>query len=104
MAPFELQAFKAAHEAAASAAAERLEGLRSEVLAVLRDACAADAAALEATLGAFASGGKDATQRATEIWKRALTEYEQPPLDPAVLESLDAYIARRREAIGGGEP
>ena len=50
------------------------------------------------------SGGKDATQRATEIWKRALTEYEQPPLDPAVLESLDAYIARRREAIGGGEP
>jgi trimethylamine--corrinoid protein Co-methyltransferase len=50
------------------------------------------------------SGGNDATQRATEIWKRALTEYEQPPLDPAVLESLDAYIARRREAIGGGEP
>jgi trimethylamine--corrinoid protein Co-methyltransferase len=50
------------------------------------------------------SGGKDATQRATDIWKRALTEYEQPPLDPAVLESLDAYIARRREAIAGGEP
>jgi trimethylamine--corrinoid protein Co-methyltransferase len=33
-----------------------------------------------------------------------LEEYEQPPLDPAVLETLDAYIARRREAIGGGEP
>ena len=49
-------------------------------------------------------GGKDATQRATDIWKRALEEYEQPPLDPAVRESLDAYIARRREAIGGGEP
>ncbi len=49
-------------------------------------------------------GGKDATQRATDIWKRALEEYEQPALDPAVLEALDAYIARRREAIGGGEP
>ena len=49
-------------------------------------------------------GGKDATQRATDIWKRALEEYEQPALDPAVLEALDAYITRRREAIGGGEP
>jgi trimethylamine--corrinoid protein Co-methyltransferase len=49
-------------------------------------------------------GGKDATQRATDIWKRALEEYEQPPLDPGVLETLDAYIARRREAIGGAEP
>jgi trimethylamine--corrinoid protein Co-methyltransferase len=49
-------------------------------------------------------GGKDATQRATDIWKRALDEYEQPSLDPAALEALDAYIARRREAIGGGEP
>lgn len=43
-------------------------------------------------------GSKDATQRATDIWKRALGEYEQPALDPAVLEALDAYIARRREA------
>ena len=25
-------------------------------------------------------------------------------MTPAVRESLDAYIARRREAIGGGEP
>jgi trimethylamine--corrinoid protein Co-methyltransferase len=49
-------------------------------------------------------GGKDATQRATDIWKRALDEYEQPPLDPAIAEALDAFVARRREAIGGGEP
>ena len=49
-------------------------------------------------------GGKDATQRATDIWKRALEEYEQPPLDTAIVEALDAFIARRREAIGGGEP
>lgn len=49
-------------------------------------------------------GGKDATQRATDIWKRALNEYEQPPLGPAIAEALDAFVARRREAIGGGEP
>ena len=49
-------------------------------------------------------GGKDATQRATDIWKRALDEYEQPPLDPAITEALDAFVARRREAIGGDEP
>jgi trimethylamine--corrinoid protein Co-methyltransferase len=49
-------------------------------------------------------GGKDATQRATEIWKQALKEYEEPAMDPAVRESLDAYVARRRAEIGGGEP
>jgi trimethylamine--corrinoid protein Co-methyltransferase len=50
------------------------------------------------------SGGKDATQRATDIWKQALKEYEEPPMDPAVRESLDAYVAKRRTEIGSGEP
>jgi len=49
-------------------------------------------------------GGKDATQRATDIWKQALKEYEEPPMDPAVRESLDAYVAQRRAEIGSGEP
>jgi trimethylamine--corrinoid protein Co-methyltransferase len=49
-------------------------------------------------------GGKDATQRATVIWKRALQEYVQPALDPSVLEELDAYVARRRAEIGTGDP
>jgi trimethylamine--corrinoid protein Co-methyltransferase len=49
-------------------------------------------------------GGKDATQRATEIWKQALKEYEEPAMDPAIRESLDAYVARRRIEIGSGEP
>ena len=49
-------------------------------------------------------GGKDATQRATDIWKQALKEYQEPALDPAVRESLDAYVARRRSEIGSGEP
>jgi trimethylamine--corrinoid protein Co-methyltransferase len=49
-------------------------------------------------------GGKDATQRATDIWKQALNEYQEPALDPAVRESLDAYVAQRRGEIGSGEP
>jgi trimethylamine---corrinoid protein Co-methyltransferase len=50
------------------------------------------------------AGGKDATQRATELWKLALGEYQQPALNPGVLEALDAYIVERRAAIGSGEP
>jgi len=34
----------------------------------------------------------------------ALEEYQQPAVDPSIREQLDAYVARRREAIGGGEP
>lgn len=47
---------------------------------------------------------RSATQRATDLWKLALAEYEQPALDPAVREALDAYVAERRSAIGSGEP
>jgi len=43
------------------------------------------------------AGGRDATQRANAIWKQILADYEPPPLDPAVAEALDAYIARRKE-------
>ena len=50
------------------------------------------------------AGAKDATQRATAIWQRALEEYQQPALDPAVREALEDYAARRRAQIGGGEP
>ncbi len=50
------------------------------------------------------AGGRDATERATEIWKRALAEYEEPALDPAVAEALDEYVNRRRGEIGDGEP
>lgn len=50
------------------------------------------------------AGGLDATQRATRVWKKALEDYRQPALDPAIREELDAYVARRKEAIGSGEP
>jgi trimethylamine---corrinoid protein Co-methyltransferase len=50
------------------------------------------------------SGGKDATQRATQIWKQALSEYQEPAMDPAIREALDTYVVQRRAAIGSGEP
>ena len=45
------------------------------------------------------AGAETATQRATAIWKSLLEAYEQPPLDPAVAEALDAYVRRRKEEI-----
>jgi len=46
------------------------------------------------------AGAKDATQRAHEIWKRLKEQYAPPPLDPAVAEALDAYVAKRRQELG----
>ncbi|TIR25985.1 MAG: methyltransferase [Mesorhizobium sp.] len=45
------------------------------------------------------AGGKDALERATELWQQALHDYEEPVMDPATREELDAYVARRREEI-----
>ena len=50
------------------------------------------------------AGGLDATLRATQLWKKALEEYEQPAMDEAIREALEAYVARRREEIGTSEP
>ena len=51
-----------------------------------------------------AAGSKDATQRATEIWPKILKEFEPPPLDPAIKEELEAYVAKRKEELGREEP
>lgn len=45
------------------------------------------------------AGAEDATQRAHKIYKTILRTFEPPPLDQARVEELDAYIAKRREAI-----
>jgi trimethylamine--corrinoid protein Co-methyltransferase len=45
------------------------------------------------------AGAKDATARAHEIWKRLKDQYAAPPLEPAVAEAIDAYVAKRREEI-----
>ncbi|MEO9338176.1 trimethylamine methyltransferase family protein [Mesorhizobium sp. SB112] len=50
------------------------------------------------------AGALDATQRATRLWKKALDEYEEPVMDAAIREELDAYVAKRKEDIGVGEP
>jgi trimethylamine--corrinoid protein Co-methyltransferase len=49
------------------------------------------------------SGSLDATQRANAVWKKALAEYEQPPLDDAIREELEEFVARRT-AEGGAPP
>jgi trimethylamine---corrinoid protein Co-methyltransferase len=46
------------------------------------------------------SGSPDATQRAHIMWKRLLENYQQPPIDPAKVEEIEAYIAKRRIEIG----
>ncbi|HZO49844.1 MAG TPA: trimethylamine methyltransferase family protein [Gaiellaceae bacterium] len=46
------------------------------------------------------NGGRDAAERASEIWRRTLAEYEQPPLDAAIREELEEYVTRRRAELG----
>jgi len=50
------------------------------------------------------AGARDATQRATEIWQQALREFEAPPIEPERREALEAYVAKRKEALGREEP
>jgi trimethylamine---corrinoid protein Co-methyltransferase len=49
------------------------------------------------------AGARDATQRANETWKRALAEFEQPPLDDGIAAELEEFVARRT-AEGGAPP
>jgi trimethylamine---corrinoid protein Co-methyltransferase len=49
------------------------------------------------------AGARDATQRANETWKRALAEYEPPPLEDAIAAELEEFV-ERRAAEGGAPP
>jgi trimethylamine--corrinoid protein Co-methyltransferase len=42
------------------------------------------------------AGSIDIATRANTMWKQLLAEYEQPPLDPAIDEALDAYVIKRK--------
>lgn len=44
-------------------------------------------------------GARTAAQRANTLCKQILASCEAPPLDPAVREELDAFVARRRAEI-----
>lgn len=50
------------------------------------------------------AGARDAAQRATDLWQKALAEYEEPVIDAGRREELEAYVARRREEIGHDDP
>ena len=50
----------------------------------------------------LAKGSEEAPQRANRIWKDLLANYEQPPLDPGILEELETFVARRKAE--GGAP
>ncbi len=45
-------------------------------------------------------GSPTVMDKANRLWKEALAAYEQPPLDPAIAEELDAFVTRRK-AEGG---
>jgi trimethylamine--corrinoid protein Co-methyltransferase len=49
------------------------------------------------------AGARDATQRANDVWKRALAEFEPPPLAESIAAELDEFVARRT-AEGGAPP
>ena len=46
-----------------------------------------------------AAGSADAATRANRRWKKALAEYEAPPLDEAIDEALLDFIARKKAAM-----
>ena len=50
-----------------------------------------------------AAGAETAEVRATRIWQQLLETYEQPAMDPAVTEALDAFVARRKEELADSE-
>ena len=46
------------------------------------------------------NGSHDAAERAGEIWRMTLEEYEQPPLDEGVRAQLEEFVTRRRAELG----
>ncbi len=46
------------------------------------------------------AGSPDAATRANKIWKQLLANHEAPPLDAAIGEELEAYVAKRKEEGG----
>ena len=48
------------------------------------------------------AGSPTALERANRIWKERLATYEQPHMDPAIREELDAFVEKRRSE--GGAP
>jgi trimethylamine--corrinoid protein Co-methyltransferase len=45
------------------------------------------------------AGSVNTEQRANQIWKQLLREYQQPPIDAAIDEELRDYVTRRKREI-----
>lgn len=48
-----------------------------------------------------AAGALDAAQRANQVWKMLLNEYQAPELEPSIREELLAYVGRRERELAG---
>ena len=46
-----------------------------------------------------ADGSKDATQRAHDLYKTMLADYEAPPIDPGIDEALKEFIAKKKDSM-----
>ena len=46
-----------------------------------------------------AGGSEDAAKRANRLWKKKLAEYEAPPLDAAIDEALQDYMATKKAGV-----
>ena len=44
-------------------------------------------------------GSLDAAQRANKLWKKWLSDYQAPDLDPAIDEALQAFIKQRKDSM-----
>jgi trimethylamine--corrinoid protein Co-methyltransferase len=47
------------------------------------------------------AGSPQTAQRANALWKKALAEYQEPPIDPAIAAAIDQFVTRR--VAEGGE-
>ena len=50
----------------------------------------------------LAAGKPEAWQKANAVWKQALADYQEPVIDPAVRDELNAFVDRRKAE--GGAP
>jgi trimethylamine---corrinoid protein Co-methyltransferase len=46
------------------------------------------------------NGGNDTAARASEVWRKTLDEYEEPPMEDDLRAELKAYVDRRRTELG----
>ena len=50
----------------------------------------------------LAAGKPEAWQKANAVWKQALADYQEPAIDPAIREELNAFVEKRKAE--GGAP